>query len=70
MGEIEVLIAELKLYEQSLNFNIAGYTQRLPDGKEHFCCKICGHSPALLIERLENIAQTLPKKNITKAKKD
>lgn len=55
MNELEVLIAELEAYEKSLNFNMAGYTHKLADGKEHFCCKMCGHSPALLIERLKNI---------------
>lgn len=62
MSKIEILIAELEAYEKSLNFNIAGYTQKLPDGKEHFCCKMCGHSPALLIERLKDIA-TKPEEN-------
>lgn len=51
--QLKILIAELQSYEKSLNFNMAGYTQMLPDGKEHFCCKMCGHSPALLIERLK-----------------
>jgi hypothetical protein len=55
MGRLNVLIAELKAYEKSLNFNLAGYTQKLPDGKEHFCCMMCGHSPALLIERLKDL---------------
>jgi hypothetical protein len=61
MTELDILIAELENYEKSLNFNLAGYTQKLPDGKEHFCCKMCGHSPALLIERLKLLAPSLNK---------
>ena len=59
MTEIEILIAELENYEKSLNFNLAGYTQKLPDGEEHFCCQICGHSPKLLLERLKIINSKL-----------
>lgn len=55
MTDLEILIAELEAHEKSLNFNMAGYTQKLPDGTEHFCCKICGHSPKLLLERLRNL---------------
>ena len=62
MTDLEVLIAELEVYEKSLNFNLAGYVQKLPDDKEHFCCKMCGHCPALLLERLRKIA-TPPKAN-------
>lgn len=55
MGELEVLIAELEIYEKSVNFNLAGYSQKDSDGEEYFCCMICGHSPKLLLERLKNI---------------
>ncbi len=61
MTDLQVLIGELEGYEKSLNFNMAGYTQKLPDGKEHFCCKVCGHSPALLLERLKKINAALEK---------
>lgn len=61
MSELDILIGELESYEKSLNFNLAGYTQRLTDGEEHFCCKMCGHSPKLLLERLKNIRTTLVK---------
>lgn len=75
--QLKILIAELQSYEKSLNFNMAGYTQMLPDGKEHFCCKICGHSPALLIERLKLLLpdvetpeeRILSDKNISRAMK-
>lgn len=55
MKELDILIAELEGYEKSLKFNMTGYIQKLPDGTEHFCCKICGHSPYLLLERLKQI---------------
>ena len=64
MGELEILIGELEGYEKSLNFNLAGYTQKLPDGTEHFCCKMCGHSPKLLLERLKAIQATHKSKGI------
>lgn len=60
MSELEILIAELEAYENSMKFMMAGYSQKLPDGTEHFCCKICGHSPKLLLERLKKIAQHQP----------
>ena len=60
MTELEILIGELEAYEKSLNFNMAGYTQKLPDGEEHFCCKMCGHSPKLLLERLKRINSSQP----------
>jgi hypothetical protein len=56
LSDLEILIGELEGYEKSLNFNMKGYTQKLPDGTEHFCCMVCGHSPKLLLERLKNIA--------------
>ena len=56
MSGLEILIAELEAYEHSMKFMMAGYSQTLPDGTEHFCCKICGHSPKLLLERLRMIA--------------
>lgn len=58
MKELEILIGELESYEKSLNFNMAGYVQKLPNGEEHFCCRICGHSPKLLLERLKRINST------------
>ena len=60
MKQLDILIAELESYEKSLNFNLAGYTQKLPDGEEHFCCRMCGHSPALLLERLKLIKEETP----------
>lgn len=58
MTQLQVLIAEIEAYENSLQFNMAGYVQKLPDGTEHFCCKICGHSPKLLLERLKLIEES------------
>ena len=62
MTDLEILIAEMEGYEKSFNFNLAGYTQRTPDGEEYFCCMICGHAPKLLLERLKSIATPPNKK--------
>lgn len=56
MSDLEILIAELEAYERSFKLMMAGYSQKFPDGTEHFCCKICGHSPKLLLERLKSIS--------------
>lgn len=55
MTDLEILIAEMEGYEKSLIFGMAGYYQKTPDGEEYFCCKVCGHAPKLLLERLKRI---------------
>lgn len=58
--ELSVLISEMQAYEKSLHFAMAGYEQEVM-GEKHFACKICGHCPAALIERLKLLLPSAPK---------
>lgn len=52
--QLSVLISELEAFERSMSWKMNGYEQEVM-GKKHFCCLICGHCPAALIERLKQI---------------
>lgn len=59
--ELRILIAELEPIERSLIWPMAGYEQEVL-GNKRFCCKVCGHCPAALIERLKLMLEEEPTK--------
>lgn len=59
--ELNILIAELEGVEKSLVWPLKGYEQEVL-GKMRFCCRVCGHCPGALIERLKMMSADPKKK--------
>lgn len=54
MNELGPLVAELKAIRDSMLFSLIGNESEIM-GKKRYACKMCGHCPDALIERLEAI---------------
>lgn len=65
---IKIMIAELEAYEKSVigytNLGV-GYTQEVM-GEDRFVCKICGHCPGALKERLKQLLDAKESESRTK----
>lgn len=51
---LQILISEVEAVEKSLVWPMVGYEQEVM-GKMRFACRVCGHCPAALLERLKDI---------------